>query len=415
MSATDRPRPSIGLQKRALRAAIPRFEQTFAEVEQRTRGEAELIAQGAARGDRVIPEVAYQALCGGDIPGPIAAEIRRRGVVIVRGTFPRAQAEAWDAQLADYIVKNGYYRQHKRSAGDQYFSTLHDNQPQIFAIYWSRPQVEARQSQRLAITRAALNRLWRWDTPGAGGDYVPGRECTYADRIRRRRPGDGTLGLSPHVDGGSVERWLDPGYLRVYRHVFSAAWRDHDPFDAGYRGDTEKIASPAVCSMFRTFQGWTALSEQGPNDGTLQLVPMADAMVYLLMRSLADDVPDDVLCGAEPGRALSITPRWHAPVLQGLVSIPRVYAGDTVWWHPDLIHAVENTHNGTGYSNVMYIAAAPWCSKNAAYLQEQKSAFLRGESSPDFAAEHVEVEYPDRARRDDLTELGLRQMGFVPW
>ena len=35
------------------------------------------------------------------------------------------------------------------------------------------------------------------------------------------RTGDRTLGLSPHVDGGSVERWLDSTYRDVYRHVLS--------------------------------------------------------------------------------------------------------------------------------------------------------------------------------------------------
>ena len=31
-----------------------------------------------------------------------------------------------------------------------------------------------------------------------------------------------------------------------------------------------------ICSAFRTFQGWTALTRQGPGDGTLKLVPARD-------------------------------------------------------------------------------------------------------------------------------------------
>jgi Protein of unknown function (DUF1479) len=35
--------------------------------------------------------------------------------------------------------------------------------------------------------------------------------------------------------------------------------------------------------MFRTYQGWTALTPQGPNDGTLQAVPITVGMVYMLL------------------------------------------------------------------------------------------------------------------------------------
>jgi Gig2-like len=60
-----------------------------------------------------------------------------------------------------------------------------------------------------------------------------------------------------------------------------------------------------VCSAIRTFQGWTALTRQGPGDGPLQLL-RSRAIVYLLLRPLAKDVPEDDLCAAKPGRALSL-------------------------------------------------------------------------------------------------------------
>jgi hypothetical protein len=67
------------------------------------------------------------------------------------------------------------------------------------------------------------------------------------------------------------------------------------------------VDSPAVCSMFRTYQGWTALTRQGKSDRTLQLIPIAESMVYVLLRAIQDDVPHDDLGGAQPGRALSIS------------------------------------------------------------------------------------------------------------
>ncbi len=84
----------------------------------------------------------------------------------------------------------------------------------------------ARQDPKLAETRAFLDRLWKFD-----GVFDPDKQCAYADRVRRRQPGDKTLGLSPHMDAGTVERWIDPGYQKVYEEVFAGNWRGYDPFD----------------------------------------------------------------------------------------------------------------------------------------------------------------------------------------
>jgi hypothetical protein len=164
--------------------------------------------------------------------------------------------------------------------------------------------------------------------------------------------------------------------------------------------------------MFRTYQGWTALTEQGRGDGTLRLLPMPRAIVYMLLRPLCEDVPEESLCDAAPGRALGASERWHSPLLPAFVSIPKLYPGNTVWFHPDMIHAVEDVHRGTNYSNVMYISSAPDCAKNRAFLELQKAAFLDGKSSPDFAPEDYETDFTGRASLADLSALGRQQMGF---
>ena len=87
--------------------------------------------------------------------------------------------------------------------------------------------------------------------------------------------------------------------------------------------------------------------------------------------------------------------------------------GDTVFWHSDVIHAVENEHRGTDFSNVMYIASAPGCAKNSAYLERQALSFLRGKTPPDFAPDNFEVDFIGRGTVDDLTELGRAQMGVT--
>lgn len=397
--------------KRQLRSAH-NVAAAFASVRDFVLTEVDDIATTVAQGRSPIPEIDHAAIARWAVTDDERALIRRRGAVIVRGVFPSSQAQDWNEELGHYIEANDFYRKAEEKAGlDNYFSQLDAGAPQIFGLYWSRPQVLARQAESMAQTKRFLNRLW--DVGGPMGDeFDPDNDFAYADRTRRRQPGDTTLGLSPHMDAGSYERWVDPAFQRIYAPLFAGDWQAYDPWRARFRTQTREFASPAVCSMFRTFQGWTALTRQGPGDGTLQLVPIARGIGYLLLRALQDDVSEHELCGAEPGRALSAEPQWHAELLQGLVSIPVVEPGDTVWWHPDIVHAVEDEHCGTDYSNVIYIGASPRCAKNEAYARRQAEHFLAGKSAPDFAAEDYEVDFSGRAGVDDLSELGRRQMAL---
>jgi len=405
-------RATIRTAKQSLREQIPDLERTFAEVEERMRREVDEITEARTRHRSPVPSIDFEDVSRGGVSESAIRDIKRRGVAIVRGVFSREQAAAWNEAIGEYLARNRYQERPADPSLDPYFSTLDSGRPQIFGIYWSKPQIEARQHPALAATRAFLNSLW---THASHVHFRPDRECTYADRIRRREPGDRSLGLSPHMDAGSVERWIDPAYRQVYRHVFSGDPHAYDPFDGAFRPLVEEIPSPAVCSMFRTYQGWTALTPQGEGDGTLQLLPIARAIVYLLLRPLLPDVPEDALCGAEPGRALRVMPEWHSLLLPALVPIPLVEAGDTIWWHPDVVHGLESVHGGRDYSNVIYIGSAPACPKNTAYLGRQKSAFLAGESAPDFAPEHYEASFEGRATPLDLSPLGRKQMGFDAW
>ena len=351
-------------------------------------------------------------LRAGKVPAELTAKVRSRGACVARGTFSREVATGWDDEIAAYVDKNDLDAKLVNRAEDKYFGTLAAAKPQIYGIYWSRPQVEARQSESLTNVRVFLNKLWQAEHEGVR--YIdPNETPAYADRIRRRPPGSASLGLSPHVDGGSVERWLDENFRKVYRHVFAGDWRKYSAFAAAFRPQVQEVESPAVCSMFRTFQGWTALTRQGPGDGTLQLIPIAESMVYVLLRAIQDDVPEDDLCGAMPGRALSINDQYHSTLMKALSSIPLMQPGDTIFWHCDVVHAVENEHRGAGYSNVMYIASAPGCPKNSAYLEKQAISFLAGKTPPDFPADNFEVNFVGRGTVADLNERGRAQLGIT--
>jgi len=397
--------------KRQLRLALPDYRAVFAQLHSEMQRQVETIVAERRQGLDVIPQIAGSDIAAGTVTPAEIARIRQRGCCVIRGVFPQQQAMRWDAEIADYLARNRLDLRLSQRADDHYFGELAASTPQIYGIYWSRPQCIARQSPALTDCRVFLNRLWRFESAGQR-HFNPDQTLVYADRLRRRPPGSGALGLSPHCDGGSVERWLDEHYRQVYRHVFAGNWQHYDPYDAAFRTTVREIPSPAVCSMFRTFQGWTALTEQGPGDGTLQLVPIANAMAYLLLRALQDDVADDDLCGALPGRALSLMPQWHAVLQDGLTSIPLLYPGDAVFWHCDVIHAVEDEHRGAGWSNVMYIAAAPGCAKNDAYLARQMPAFLAGQSPPDFPADHFEVDFAGRMSAEALSPLGRMQSGL---
>jgi Protein of unknown function (DUF1479) len=403
---------AIRTTKQQLRAALPEYKEVFREVEAEVHGRVEEIVTERESGHDVIPIVQYRDVASGKVPAELIGKVRSRGACVVRSTFSKEVATSFDDEIAAYVEKNDLDAKLANAAEDKYFGTLASAKPQIYGIYWSRPQVEARQSEALTNVRVFLNGLWQAESEGVR--YInPNETPAYADRIRRRPPGSASLGLSPHVDGGSVERWLDDNFRKVYRRVFAGDWRNYRAFDAAFRPEVREVDSPAVCSMFRTFQGWTALTRQGPGDGTLQLIPIAESMVYVLLRAIQDDVPEDDLCGAKPGRALSVDDRYHSPLLKALSSIPLMEPGDTIFWHCDVVHAVENAHRGAGYSNVMYIPSAPGCAKNNAYLQKQAISFLTGKTPPDFPADNFEVNFVGRGTLADLDERGRLQLGIT--
>jgi Protein of unknown function (DUF1479) len=400
--------------KKDLRHALRNYAEVFRNVETEMRRKVAQIVRERESGEPVIPSVPYSEIADGAVSLQVMARIKDRGACVIRNVFETEQACAWNDEIGRYVEENHLDEKLTHAAEDKYFGNLGMGKAQIYGIYWSRPQVQARQAESLTRARVFMNRLWLGESEGSR-HFDPEQTPVYADRIRRRPPGSSSLGLSPHCDGGSVERWLDENFRSVYRHVFSGNWRAYDPFDGAWRPDARELPSPAVCSMFRTFQGWTALTRQGKGDGTLQLIPIANSMVYMLLRALQDDVPETDLCGASPGRALSVRPQWHAPLLEALTSIPLIEPGDAVFWHSDVVHAVEDEHNGQGYSNVMYIGATVGCAKNTAYLTRQAPTFLAGRTPPDFAPDDFEVDFRGRGTESDLTALGRSQLGLPSW
>ena len=94
------------------------------------------------------------------------------------------------------------------------------------------------------------------------------------------------------------------------------------------------------CSFFRAFQGWTSLTQSGPGDGTLRVLPLLkESMAYIMMRPLLDDIKKNKIPGYEPGELLKPPYNLHDKIIDAMVSLPTVHPGDSVWWHADTLHS----------------------------------------------------------------------------
>jgi hypothetical protein len=272
--------------------------------------------------------------------------------------------------------------------------------------------MEARQSDRMARVQSFLNRQWTHETDGVQW-FDPDRDSLYPDRIRRRPPGANSDGLGAHLDPGTLDLWMTRANQQAFRHLFDGSVEQYDPWDAAHRTDGPQYPGTTMTSVFRTFQGWTALSDMASDQGVLHTVPIPEAMAYLMLRPLLSDVAEDDMCGTTVNQVFPAIEKWHPLLMRALSAIPDVEAGDSVWWHCDMIHSVAPVRDQQGWGNVMYIPAAPWCPRNERYAAGLREAFLNGDSPSDFPEEHYERNWPDRFQPEQLNETGRRGLGMT--
>ena len=135
--------------KRALRAAMPDLKERFAALTQQIEAQVQAIEAERAAGLPTVPSI--QAADLEHLDRVTIDRVRQRGCVVVRGVFDPARVQAWNVEVADYLERNQYLEKEVSKRGiDKYFSTLASSRPQIFGVYWSGPQMEARQSEELA-------------------------------------------------------------------------------------------------------------------------------------------------------------------------------------------------------------------------------------------------------------------------
>ncbi|KAK4934664.1 hypothetical protein LTR10_024128 [Elasticomyces elasticus] len=367
-----------------------------------------------SEGSNVVPSIDYKDVAAGTVSQTKLDALRHRGTAVIRNVVPKQEATALKQQAQEYIAAN-----------PSRVKAFPPDNPAVYELYWTPSQVQARAHPNLLKAQSFLASLWHSSDPSS--EISTTYPLTYADRFRIRRPGDAKFALGPHTDGGSVERWEDPEYSRVYQAILRGQWEEYDPFDARHRIDAkmDMYNGAGACSMFRLFQGWLSMSSTGPGEGTLKVCPLVrHATAYLILRPFFDAQTgklnlDATFPNSVPGACQEYNTETH-PDLDletTMVSMPQVEPGDYVAWHCDMIHAVDKEHRGKGDSSVLYIPACAMTKSNIEFLNRQRISALRYSPPPDFpgAGGNGEVGFTDAVNWNDVGKEGKRAMGLGNW
>lgn len=255
--------------------------------------------------------------------------------------------------------------------------------------------------------------------------------CSSFRRFKRKLTylGDKEYTLKAHLDSSAIERWEDPKYRSNYEAILKGRWEEYDAWSLDNRPDAkvDLYRKQGSCSAFRSLQGWLSLSECGPGEGTLRLLPSLKlSTAYLMLKPFFQDDKLDLskptFPGATPGKGqLFPTTKFHPHLeqLRSIVSAPQVNPGDYMYWHVDLVHEVEDQHNGLQDSSVFYNAAIPLCPYNIENMLIQRKSFRDAVPPPDFYLDlggpfEVEGVHANHgAREENIISLsGRRALGL---
>ncbi|KAL1868347.1 hypothetical protein Plec18167_008272 [Paecilomyces lecythidis] len=315
--------------------------------------------------------------------------IKEIGCLIVHQVISEDEAGYQYEKLQEYISNN---QEHIRGWPLE--------NPSMLRLYDSPTQIAIRTHPNHLQLQRKLNELWH-DTSGETNS----EPLLYSDGIRDRKPRSPFLGLGPHIDAGSLCRWGDTTYRKAYHHIFSGNPELHDTFDLGARKDADQFlfSGAAHSRVFRSFQGWTALTSAAPRAGSIMLFPHVQmAIAYILLRPFfkppesTEDLMDASKWKFDPDSAwfpgtfkdqsqyLSRSSHPHLRLEECLIPSPSMRPGDSVWWHTDMIHAVDTEHLGEENASVVFIAACPTSPVNKGYVKLQLQASLAGRPPPDY-------------------------------
>ncbi|EXJ79536.1 hypothetical protein A1O3_07815 [Capronia epimyces CBS 606.96] len=403
------------IQEYGEKALTESWIQTCAELEKVT---AEIVDK-----DRdMISILKMEDIVAGRVSDETRARMKETGCFVVQNVIDPATTNQLFADLDRFTeVNKGRYR-----------SWPEDN-PSIFTLFNTPTQNAARTHPNQLQLMKWINNLWHWSESSTDVSAEP---LLYADAVRKRPAGSPFLGLGPHIDGGSLCRWADPVYKKAYHPVFAGNPEEVDVYDLDARKNVKFDLFPgrAHTSVFRSFQGWTALTRTAPREGTILLYPNVKTVIaYVLLRPFFQppEDPSKVMDASQwkfdpnpdqaffPGtktwesQRLSALSHPHLRLKECLVAVPELQPGDTVWWHTDVCHAVDAEHIGKDYASVVYIAAVPTTTANKEYTQQQYLQMAAGLPPKDGGEMGVdESKLEGWTGFSENSELVKRLMGF---
>ena len=221
-------------------------EEVVDEIKEFLVAEVEDIKAAKVRGEEVWPIINFSDIQNGTVSQDTIAKLQRRGCVMIRGHFDCEQAKKWDSDAVKYVDSNQFFKKYSGPA-DDFFGTLEMSKPEIYPIYWSRTQMEARQHPRMVTAQKFLNSQWKNESDNKTW-FDLNQHCLYPDRIRRRPPGTNSNGLGTHLDAGNLDLWMTEGYQQFFRHLFAGDFSSYNPWDAAYR--TEAAQFPGKAAKF---------------------------------------------------------------------------------------------------------------------------------------------------------------------
>ena len=139
--------------KRALRAQIGDVDALFRQVCQKIETEIAAAREEERRNGSAWPVLRQEDVAAGNVTPAQIAQIKRRGCLVVKQTFRRDDALAMDQSMLHYLDKN-HFDEIYRGPGDNFFGSLEASRPEIYPIYWSKAQMEARQSSEIAAVQS---------------------------------------------------------------------------------------------------------------------------------------------------------------------------------------------------------------------------------------------------------------------
>lgn len=263
------------------------------------------------------------------------------GAFVCRATIPGKETTSLYAELKTYLAAN-----------EGRIPAWPKESPSMLILYDSPVQNKLRAHPNHIQLQRKLNNLWHDQTGETSLEPL-----VYLDGVRDRSPGQEFLGLGPHIDAGSLSRWADPVYRRVYHSIFAGHPERFDAYDLSVRKDAKQDLYKAMAhsSVFRSFQGWTALTPTSAGKGTILVYPNVSLVIaYVLLRPFfsppanSEDIMDprkwtlDTESDCFPGtfksesQRLSRTSHPHLRLEECMVPMPPIEPGDTVWWHTDV-------------------------------------------------------------------------------